>query len=60
MRVEVEAMNEGARVPESWGKEKVGAWESIRRREKVRPLTHLTMHVKDGVWVSMREARNEH
>lgn len=58
VRVEVEAMDEEARVPETWkspGKE--GERESRKSREKVRPMTHLTMYVQGGMWVSMKEAK---
>jgi hypothetical protein len=51
-RVDVDAMPEGARVPEEWKKERR---ESRKKWEKIRPASHLTLHVKEGVWVTMKE-----
>lgn len=52
VKVEVDAFKESARVPEAWREDT----KNIRKqREKIRPKTHLTMYVQDGVWVSMKE-----
>jgi len=59
VNVEVEAMDENARVPETWKSQsgKEGERETRKWREKVRPMTHLTMYVQGGMWVSMKEAK---
>lgn len=52
-KVEVDAMSESARVPEDWKKD---GKESRKKKEKIRPASHLTLHVKEGLWVTLSEA----
>ncbi|XP_006460417.1 cytochrome P450 [Agaricus bisporus var. bisporus H97] len=52
-KVEVDAMSESARVPEEWKKD---GKESRKKKEKIRPASHLTLHVKEGLWVTLSEA----
>lgn len=46
-------MSESARVPEEWKKD---GKESRKKKEKIRPASHLTLHVKEGLWVTLSEA----
>jgi cytochrome P450 len=51
-KVDVDAMPESARVPEDW---KNDVKESRKKREKIRPASHLTLYVKEGLWITLRE-----
>ncbi|KDR74352.1 hypothetical protein GALMADRAFT_250207 [Galerina marginata CBS 339.88] len=48
-----DAQPPASRPPAEWAEDKKGR----KGREKIRPRTHLTMYVQDGLWVSMKEAR---
>ncbi|KAF9448162.1 cytochrome P450 monooxygenase pc-2 [Macrolepiota fuliginosa MF-IS2] len=56
VKLEVDAMEPEERVPEEWGQQTMEETGSRKAVEKVRPRTHLTMYVKRGMWVSMKEA----
>ncbi|KXN80905.1 Cytochrome P450 52A3-A [Leucoagaricus sp. SymC.cos] len=56
-KVEVDALTEEARVPEHWENE---VKNTRKAKEKIKPKTHLTMYVQDGMWISMREVKLDH
>lgn len=50
-KVEVGAMPESARVPEDWK----DARDSRKKKEKIKPKSHLTLYAQDGLWVTLKE-----
>jgi hypothetical protein len=52
-KVDVDAIPESARVPEAW---KNDMRESRKKKEKIMPKSHLTLYVKGGLWVTLKEA----
>ncbi|KAF9448161.1 cytochrome P450 [Macrolepiota fuliginosa MF-IS2] len=56
VKLEVDAMEPEGRVPKEWGQQTMEESGSRKAVEKVRPKMLLTMCVKHGLWVSMKEA----
>ncbi|KAF8959382.1 cytochrome P450 [Flammula alnicola] len=43
----------GSRAPADWAQDK----DARKAKEKIRPKTHLTMYVQDGLWITMQEVK---